>query len=194
MCRVCSCGGTEESGWCCCISPCVGDPPQHPCPLLCLGGSLSLTGGGSHLAPTLGAGEEGTVGVSTAGHGRGLASRATSQDCGWSLAAGVLGSWPWVGGVCWSGESPGVQKGNTRPPSQLGLWDCWEQGCSQAASLGFASSGINLPLGLASKFAAALLILVHWLCLHRMGWAGGHKGFLEGRVLEWDLGNGMEFA
>lgn len=73
------------------------------------------------MAPTLGAGEEGTVGVSTAGHGRGLASRATSQDCGWSLAAGVLGSWPWVGGVCWSGESPGVQKGTRDHPASLGF-------------------------------------------------------------------------
>lgn len=107
----------------------------------------------------------------------------------WGSGLLAMGGW---GVLVW--REPRCPERHTRPPSQLGLWDCWEQGCSQAASLGFASSGINLPLGLASKFAAALLILVHWLCLHRMGWAGGHKGFLEGRVLEWDLGNGMEFA
>lgn len=58
---------------------CVGDLPQQPCLLLCLGGALSQIGVRSHLASTFRVGEEGMVGVSAAGHGPGLASGATSQ-------------------------------------------------------------------------------------------------------------------
>lgn len=63
-----------------CISLCASGPQWQPCLLLCLGGALSQTGVGAHLAITLRVSEEGMAGVSPAGHGPGLASGAISQD------------------------------------------------------------------------------------------------------------------
>lgn len=57
------------------------DDGRQPCLLLCLGGALLQTGVGSHLPVSIR-----LVGVSTAGHGSGLASGAISEDQGWSSA------------------------------------------------------------------------------------------------------------
>lgn len=136
------------------------------------------------------------MGVSSAGRGPGLASGAISQDCGWSSASRAWlrarGGWGVLG---WSKpRCPGRPR---RPPSWLGLCGLWEQGWSQAASLGFAVSGASLLLGIVSEFAKTPHSSMLALCLNResgVGWAGDSGGFLAGEVLELGLATRVEFA
>lgn len=177
-------------GGCTAFPVCGG---THPGSLVCcsLGGALLQLGWvplGSH---SRGSGEAGGGGerrwswpsTSLWGYIAGPRVEPGGQDSG--LRA--MGGW---GALGW--REPRCPGRHRRPPSWLGLWDRWEQGWSQAASLGFALSETSSLWGLLESLLQAPLILVCWPCAsNRKSWAG-ESGKLPGRrgtgprPCEWD--------